>query len=623
MALFRAGRLGEAEGAWRSLLEREPANSNAMHMLGFILATTGRRDEGIALLDRSLEAQPRNAGFLDNRAQVLMQAGRDEEARRDLELATALEPRSTAAWLHLSQALRRVGRVDAARAAIGKSLDLDAEHAGSRYHEGVLHLEAGDVIAAESSFRRVLARDPRNVPALNNLGVVLRQKGRAEEALASFQRAAAIDPGNADALNNLGLALHQQGQGRDAIRLFKRALELRPGFGQALLNWGNALRDHGDIAEARTRYDEAIAADPGLVEALVNAASATLESESLGEARALYERAVAARPGYADAIAGLAQIELREHEFARGWDDYERRFETNPPAANARAMAMPRLTPANLHEARRVAVWIEQGVGDQILFSTLLPEMRARGVDAVVEADARLLELYRRGLPGISFVSREESNAAFAGCDFHVPLGSLPRLFRRDPASFSAQPRSIMGPDPSRVAAYRAQLGDSPVIAIAWRSLHKGNRRAFGERKSIPLEHFARLGEATGARLLDLQYGDVSEERRAFEARHPGMLVRLDGLDPFSDLEGLAAALQACGRLVSSSNVTAHLAGALGVPTALLYLRGWAPFSYWVPGPAGRSLWYPSVRVTAAPWQHWEGAFDAVAADTEFLSGPS
>jgi|SRR5690349_17321671 len=153
-----------------------------------------------------------------------------------------------------------------------------------------------------------------------------------------------------------------------------------------------------------------------------------------------------------------------------------------------------------------------------------------------------------------------------------------------------------------------------PAIAISWRSIQKGHRKGLGERKSIPLEAFARLAEATGARLVDVQYGDAREERAAFAERHPGMLRRIPELDVFNDLEGLAALLVACGRLVSSSNVTAHLAGALGVPTDLLYLRGWPPFSYWVPGPGGRSLWYPSVRVPEGAPATWEEAFAQLAA---------
>jgi hypothetical protein len=214
--------------------------------------------------------------------------------------------------------------------------------------------------------------------------------------------------------------------------------------------------------------------------------------------------------------------------------------------------------------------------------------------------DARLVDLYRRSVPAFEFASPAQSSEAFAACDFHIPIGSLARLFRRDIASFAAQPARLLAADPARVEAMRASLreaGLQDAIAISWASPQAGERRALGHRKSVALERFASLARERSVRLLDLQYGDLEAERRAFEQRHPGVLARLPGLDARNDLEGLAAALVACGRLVTSSNATAHLAGALGVATELWLPRGWAPFSYWVPLEADRSAWYPSVTV--------------------------
>jgi hypothetical protein len=318
-------------------------------------------------------------------------------------------------------------------------------------------------------------------------------------------------------------------------------------------------------------------------------------------------------PGSADAQYGLGQVALREQRYAEGWDGYERRFETHPPQATPRELPMPRLGPGDLLPGRRVAVWSEQGIGDQILFTTLLPELERRGLRAVVEVDARVLELYRRSLPAFEFVAPERSAAAFAACDFHLPMGSLPGLFRRDAASFAAQPRALLAPDARRVTAIREQLGRGRVIGISWRSLQTGERRALGERKSIPLEHFAPLAAATGAQLLDLQYGDVTAERERFARAHPGVLMQIDGLDLREDLEGVAAAIATCDRIVTSSNVTAHLAGALGKATQVVFLRGWPPFAYWTPGPDGQSLWYPTVRVESDPaWTSWELALQGL-----------
>jgi ADP-heptose:LPS heptosyltransferase len=262
---------------------------------------------------------------------------------------------------------------------------------------------------------------------------------------------------------------------------------------------------------------------------------------------------------------------------------------------------------------KRLAIWPEQGVGDQVLFSTLLPDLASRGVQAVVELDPRLLTIYRRSLPAFTFVAPAAADAAFGSCDAQLALGSLPRLLRPTAESFSKQPRALLVPDEARVARARERLGPGRWIAISWRSLQRGDRKALGERKSIPLEHFAALAQCAGARLLDLQYGDVAAERTAFHARHPGMLLRLEDLDTDNDFEGIVAAMAACERVVTSSNVTAHFAGAIGKETSLLFLDGWPPFHYWTAGPDRRSLWYPSVQIASdASWIDWERAFAAV-----------
>lgn len=559
--LLRAGRAADAERLLRARVAGAAADAEAIHLLGFILATTGRAAEGLPLIDRSVALDPRNAGYLDNRAQVLIQLDRADEAVRDALAVTALEPRFADGWLHLAQAQRRRGGGAESLAAAERALALDPRHVGACYHAALLHLEAGDRAAAERGFARVLELEPAHASALNSLGIIQRESGRDAEALESFARAAASEPGNASAQNNLGLALQQAGRLAEALEAFVRA---------------------------------------GFPESLANAAGLALELERLEPARDLYARAGQLRPGFADAQYGAGQVALREHRFAEGWEGYEQRFHTRPALAEPRAMAVPRLDHDTLAAARRVAVWSEQGLGDQILFTTLLPELERRGIGAVVEVDARLLGLYRRSLPAFEFTSGADSSTAFAACDFQIPIGSLPRLLRRNAASFAGQPRALLRPDPARVEAIGEALGGGPVIAISWRSPQAGGRRALGERKSVPLESFAALAARTGARLLDLQYDEATEERRAFEARHPGVLFRLGGLDTRDDLEGVAAALAACGRLVTSSNATAHLAGALGVPTELLLPRGWAPFPYWVPGADGRSLWYPSVAIRPA-----------------------
>ncbi|MGE5095052.1 MAG: tetratricopeptide repeat protein [Betaproteobacteria bacterium] len=579
LALFRAGRLAEAHEAWSAILARNPQDAQALHMTGYILTRLGRAAEGLALIDRSIERAPRAAPFLNNRAQVLAEAGRIDEAVRDLRRAVQVDPRFVAAYCHLGILHNRAGRGEEALAAFRRALAIDPGQPLALYNLGVLRLVARDLAEAETAFRRVLEREPRNAMAMNNLGVVARDAGRPGEALAWFERACEGDPANVDALGNLALALRQ---------------------------------DRGDLEAAAKAYERILSLDPHAPRALLDGASVALDRGLIDEAAALYRRALEVRPGWPDAEYGLGQVALRRHEFDAGWRGYERRFETDPPQSSARSFAMPRFGAGDLGRAVRVAVWGEQGVGDQILFSTLLPELAGNGARAVVEVDERLLAMYRRSLPALEFTTASESAQRFADCEREIPIGSLPGLFRRDLASFDRQPAALLRPDADRVADMRARLGEGRWIGISWRSLQRAERRTLGERKSIALEEFAALA-VPGVRLLDLQYGDVEEERRAFMQRHPGMLARLEDLDAYADLEGVAAAMAACECVVTASNVTAHLAGALGVPTRLLYLGREPPFAYWTARADGRCLWYPSVRIANHPeWRHWADAMAAV-----------
>jgi tetratricopeptide (TPR) repeat protein len=548
-------------------------------------------------------------------ALALLQSGRLAEAEAAWRAILARKPDDAAALHFLGCILAQTGRGVEGLILLDRSLALSPRNAAFLNNRARALGDAGRFEDALRDLRRAVQSDPRFFTGFFHLGSLLRMLGRFDEAVTAFRHAVALEPRHPEALLHLGHALQATDRVDEAIAHYSRAVAARPAFPEALLNWGNALKDRGDLEGARELYGRALELRPDFTEALANRAGASLDLERLDEARASYRLALETQPDLANAVYGLAQIALREGRFAEGWRDYERRFDTHPPQAKRRAMALLPLTPADLPRARRVAVWAEQGVGDQVLFSTLLPELVERGIGAVVEVDPRLVAAYRRSLPALEFTTRDSAEADFAACDFHIPMGSLPSLFRNDPASFARQPRALLQPDAERVREMRERLGPGRYIAISWRSLQKAERRALGERKSIPLAHFAALAQASGARLLDLQYGDVAQERAEFEAEYPGILARIEGLDTFNDLDSVLAAIAACDSVVTASNVTAHLAGALGGPTTLPYLRGWPPFHYWAAGPDGRSPWYPGVSIaTDAQWRDWDAVFEALAA---------
>jgi tetratricopeptide (TPR) repeat protein len=543
------------------------------------------------------------------------------------------------------------GDMQAARASFEAVIAVQEAHPRAHYSLAVILERLGDADSAIRHYERALVLDPSMSKAMVNLGNALRSRGQLGNAADLYRRALSVDPADGHALNNLAGLSFESGDllaardfylraadlGRSEAHLplaevfsalndpqkaaehYALAVESAPDLQlRALDGWGNALAKLGDHAKAESVYRRALAIDANDVEALNNVAKFTLDRGDRAEARALFARAAALQPGMVEPRYNLALLDLQEQKFADGWRGYELRASADASTIGLGSTVLPRWHGENLPRGR-LAVRAEQGLGDQILFSTLLPEVAAKGVELTVQLDPRLLPAYRRSFPGIRFVTSTESLVAFGECAAEIPIGSLPLHFRNSVESYRGQVAALLKSAPARTHDFRKSMGEGRHVAISWRSFQKGRHRVLAQRKSAHLESFACF-ERAGVRLVDLQYGDVTGEREAFDRRHPGLRTSIEGLDLLSDIDGVLAAIDACDLVVTTSNVTAHFAGALGKPTWLIYPAANPPFHYWAPGPDGRCLWYPSVEIVTDPdWNGWEPVFDAVARRLEAL----
>lgn len=578
--LAALGDTAAAERAYRKALALRPEHAETHYNLGLAFQEGARPDEAIACYRKALQLRPQFAAAHNNLANALKTRGRVDEALAHYAQAIRLDPGLADAHSNLGTALREAGRVDEAIPLLERAVALRPGAAAVQNNLGIAYFARNRFAEALERHARALEIDPAFHEARNNLGNALAALGRGEEAVACYEAVLAADPAHADAHSNLGLHLQEQGDLEGAMRHYERALAIRPGHSDAINNLGYLLQEQG-------RREDAMA---------------------------LYERAVAADSRNARAAYNLGLARLCRFEFEPGWALCELRYHTTPPVAVPRAFPWPRLELRDLGQGHRTAIWREQGVGDQLLYATLLPELAQRGERFVLEIDRRLIEAFRRSYPDWTVVAPEGGDDRFAGCDRHLAIASLPGLVRPTLESFAAQPRALLVADAQRAAGYRARL-QSPgkrVVGISWRSFQPRARAYLQRKKSVDLELFKALSRRADLILLDLQYGDTAQERARFAAAG-GRLARLDDLDLFNDLEGVLAAVEACDVVVTTSNVTAHFAGVLGKPALLFYLAANPPFHYWVPGPDGRSPWYPSVRiVTDAAIDNWARALELI-----------
>jgi hypothetical protein len=204
---------------------------------------------------------------------------------------------------------------------------------------------------------------------------------------------------------------------------------------------------------------------------------------------------------------------------------------------------------------------------------------------------------YRRSFPWLRVVDRSqyESQAEVKGYAAQAPIADIGRILGLDREEIARTRRPYLFADKQRVAALRTPLSFGPsagLCGISWRS---GNRQ-IGTDKSIGLGELMGPLMESGYQFVNLQYGEVGEELGRVR-RELGVEVRgVEGLDVFNDIEGLLALIEVCDVVVTTSNVTAHLAGAMGKKAAVMVPYGKGRLWYWHEGDSW-SLWYPSLRV--------------------------
>jgi tetratricopeptide (TPR) repeat protein len=518
------------------------------------------------------------ARLLLREAAALVAAGREDEARERLERLIALghEPAEAHYWLGAIHEAR--GETEDAADCYRLAVHFDPTLPAAQFGLARLHEAAGRYGEAATCYRAVLEHDPDSAAAHANLCHALYRLGRFQAARAHGSRALELDPALAEARHNLGLVLLATGEPAQAAECFERAFRARP-RAEVAAGLGHALRDLGRLEEAIAAYDRALAIDPQLGDARINRA-------------------------YAFLLAG---------EFEKGWAEYEERFVAT--ATRSRDFGLPRWRGEPLPEAT-VLVHAEQGIGDEIMFASCIPDLAAVVGRVVIECSARLEALFRRSFPWAQVHGGAKEDppgwlARFAPVHCQVPIGSLPRYFRRSRAAFEGK-GAYLRADPGRVQAWRERLGARAgrlAVGLSWRG---GTPASRGGLRSIGIEALGALARAP-CDFVSVQHGAGADELE----RAPLPLVAYPGVT--EDLDELAALLGALDLVVSADNTNVHLAGALGRPVWVLL----SPSPEWRYGLHGDTMpWYPSARLfRRRHGEDWGALLERVAAELVRAAG--
>jgi tetratricopeptide (TPR) repeat protein len=501
----------------------------------------------------------------------------------------------------------QAGRHESAIVLIGKAIAINPGQAAYHSNLGTVFQAQGNLDNAMRCYDRALALQPDLAQTHYNLGNAFHSQEKLDEAAACYGRALALRPSLAEAHYNLGNILQAQGKLQEAVASYEQALEIDPKKFEARHNLGNALQLQGKLDEAATCYRKALAASPDYAKAHFSLGSVSHSLGNLDGALAEYETALALQPDFAEAAFSKSLAQLVRGEFAAGWRGYEWRWQTKEHSPPMRRYSQPLWRGEKLASGQ-LLLWGEQGIGDEIMFAGLIPDAIRTGNRCILDCEARLKPLFARSFPSIDIVcSRgDDPGRDHPGRDqalqvaAHLPSGSLPGLFRANEGAFAATRSPYLVADPAEGEQFRSRYSDGRrLVGLAWYT----NNRKSGRTRSIDLSLLAKLFARTDLRWISLQYGDHDDLRKQAETAGAPLLIDRS-VDQLTNLDRFAAQIAAMDMVITIDNSTAHLAGALGVPTYVLLPV--APDWRWLQGRED-SPWYPTLRLFRQPsrgdWQ--------------------
>jgi len=255
--LHQQGRFDAAQALYRRVLEINPRQFDALHLLGVIERQRGAPARAVELIEGALRVDPQQARAHSNLGAALQDLGRTGAALASYEAALRLDPAYALAWNNRGNTLRRLGRLADALDSYERALGIDPALADAWCHRAIALHDLGRHADAVASAEQALATRPAYADAFVALGHALQALDRHTDSVDAYARALALAL-QADTWCARGAALKKSGDLAGALHSYEQALALRPDYALAEHYRANTLRALGQREAAVASYRRAL-----------------------------------------------------------------------------------------------------------------------------------------------------------------------------------------------------------------------------------------------------------------------------------------------------------------------------------------------------------------------------
>ena len=387
---------------FKKALSLKPDYAEAHYNIGNVFHFTGVLDAAIKSYERALKIKPNYPEVSNNLGFIFDKTGEYETAITHYKQAISDRPDFVEAYNNLGLSYRNIGQLDLSVLTFEHALEIAPNYPESHSNLGLSLNDLGQLDDAITHYHQALKLKPDFAEVYNRLGTSYNYLNEFNKAITSYEEAIKLDPNHFDAYSNLANVLSEQGKFDLAISYYKKALLVKPDFAEAHYNLGVVLKDLGEQDKAISSYEQALFIDPEYVEARWN----------------------------------LSLVELLTANFKSGWENYESRWlskdhdpERHYPHSKWEGQPL---------KGKTLLIYTEQGVGDEVMFCSCLPDLISQAPELIVlECDHRLNPLLERSFPKVEVVIKQALDTPndfkeFHPIDFQVALGTLPRFLRSD-----------------------------------------------------------------------------------------------------------------------------------------------------------------------------------------------
>jgi tetratricopeptide (TPR) repeat protein len=601
-----------AESALARATRLDPLDKASWNNLGIARRVSGRIGGAQAAFERALEIDPQFEQAAANAARLKaeLQAAGIQASTKVVATADAADCGTEPELLECRR-LAQDGEIDLAINQCEEFCQRFPDDGRYAIELSKLYRTNGDPQSGLDVLQAFLSRHPDDLDVVTELACALVREGEYKQAFPLTKRALESRPDDVRALNCMAELRIEQGRYAEAGELLEKAFAIDPSIearGRLAANLLNRCHYERALEHVQTMLEErpSVAGDVAGIQiyALTN----------LGrhdEALPLVERAIQENPHDPNRRFPRATIHLLNERFAQGWDDYA--YRNLASTKHLRMLAFPQWAGEPL-EGKTILLLADQGLGDQVMFASCLPDLLARRpARTIVEVNARVAKTIARSFPTCEVIPTKQDNAfewvrELGHIDYFTPIGDLPQQFRRQRSDFPDH-RGYLQPDPPRTDFWREQLralGPRPKIGVSWRGGSEVTRRVL---RTMDVMQLLPLTKACDADWICLQYGDVSAD---LARAHDGGLSLQYWPESIKDLDEFAALISALDLVVTVCNTTVHYAGALARPVWVMAPR----IPEWRYGLHSTVMpWYPASTMFRQDVDgDWSSTLDAVAA---------